>query len=610
MCAFVIVFELDSEVDPTQVGERLLDHLAHRTSGARNQVRRGPVFLGALDAPATNGEARQIQPMRDEDLGIEILFDGRLDNRSELLSSLGAKNGSADSRLALEAYRRWRGECFSELVGPFTMAVIDSERRWLTCGRDALGDRALYYHASPSRLVIASEVAALLQHPDISADHDEQSVARFFAAQAPRLGATFFRDVREVPPGHRLIFENGRLHVSRYWNPADLEPVRYANDVEYVEHFRWLLTESVRCRLRSDVPPPVLMSGGLDSTSVAALAARELDLDGQRSSCVSWVFDRVPGADERAFIEPMVERFGLQSHQIVGDDEWPLRDVQSWPVHADAPWQGLYCRLQNKAYAVARRAGASALLTGEFGDHLFLDPGYWLRDLLVEKRWRDGWTELRKELGDRPVSALFRAGRARSALSRVLGWRGRTRARNWLTARGRELVESTMEHEPMGGRVTSLLDPRAAQAASLEVANASRAGVEIRRPFRDRRLIEWMLSIPAHLLYRPGWTKWILRQAMVGILPERVRCRRQVTSLLPLAVRGLVEKESRTVQGLLDPSDAAWRRYVRADWLAETFPSRLRRNLDGIETVIPWQCLCFELWTARRRGELEPAKVA
>ncbi|MEM7354874.1 MAG: asparagine synthase-related protein [Acidobacteriota bacterium] len=559
--------------------------------------------------PQSKGFFQPIDPVEASKSDLEVLFEGRLDNRPELLRELGLQavdsQSVSDTLLAAEAYRKWGSTCFERFLGPFAMVVRDRAAQRLVAGRDPLGDRTLCYHLGSNVLVIGTQPSAVLRHPAVTSRLDEVTLSHFFAVEAPPSGSTFFADVRELPPGHTLVYDRQGLHMEPFWSPASLPPIRYRDDRQYVDHFRALLTESIRCRMPSTSVPAVLMSGGLDSTSVAALAAGELAKaqPEARLPVVSWVFDELTGADERPFMDPMIERFSLEAHRIHGDEDWPLRDLPSWPIHPDAPSQGLYCRLQNKAYEATKRNATTVLLTGEYGDHLFCDSALWLRGLLAEGRWAESWRALRQELGSQSLSAALRGSPIRGAVARTLGLRPRHPARAWLTATARRHVEGEPVGEPLGGtrrrRQPGALDPRCAHNASLEVANARRAGIEVRRPFRDRRLIEFVLSIPAHLLYRPGWSKWILRQAMTGILPESVRLRRHVSSLLPLAARGLVERESVTVHNLLSAPEALWRRYVRADWLAAVFPHRLRQRQDGIEAVVPWQCLCGELWTQR-----------
>lgn len=517
----------------------------------------------------------------------------------------GGLLGHSDEERVLQAYRRWGTEAFSRLDGAFAVVIEDRELGRVLCARDALGERSLFYRSTAGCLAVAQEPTELLELPGVSRDLDEESLARFFAVRAPRLGASYFADLRELAPGHFLVYdlggtETGEVRTECYWPPEQIEPIRYAKDADYVEQFRSLLTVAVRRRLPASGPASVLMSGGLDSTSVAAVAS-----ESTRLGSMSWVFEELPAADERRFIDPVVKALGLDAEYILGDGGWPLRDLGTWPAYAAAPWQGLYCGLQQEAYRRARSRGVETMLTGEFGDHLFTERAFWLRDSLAAGRFRQAAMQVGAQVveGWSSGSSGYRSPvPLRSALSRTVGWRGpRSKPPGWLTTEAAALV---MRENPLPGpsaRERSLqtppaLDPANALACSLEATHAARFGLEVKRPYRDRRLVEFMLGAPAFLQYRPGWSKWVLREAMKGRLPEAVRTRRHVSTLLPLARRGLVEQEATVVRELLDKKDAAWRRFVRSDWLHESFPRRLQAGQDGIESVIAWQCICLELW--------------
>jgi asparagine synthase (glutamine-hydrolysing) len=556
--------------------------------------------LGHLHFWTTPEEVGERQPLRDPESGLELIFDGRLDNRSELAGRLGLDPGEgaslSDAALALRAFAAWGRDCFARFLGPFVMLVVDSRAGRVVCARDALGDRTLYYHRSPGLLAVASEESALLGLPMVSDAVDELSVARFLAALPPATGSTFFASIRELPPAGVLTMDGDRVTVTRYWRAEDVPPVRHRRDEEWIEHFAGTLADSVACRLRTVGRPVVQMSGGLDSTAVAALASRQLDAAGSAGplATVSWVFDELEGADEREFIEPMAEAFGLDAHLITGDDAWPLADPASWPVSPNAPMQGLYRRLTEATYASCRDLSARTLIGGHFGDQLYTRWPDWLRDLLHEGRLAEAWHGVTAVLAARGPGRRERlAGLARAA-ARVTGLRRRRfPERPWLTAHGQALVAASEEHEPTRRR-HSIVDPMSAQAASREAAFAARVGIDLRRPYRDRRLVELMLSMPAHLVYRRQWPKWVLRKAMGGLLPEAVRLRTRRSSLAPLAVRGLVEREQSTASELLQRSQASWLPYVRRDWLEGHGQKALRA--DGVEAVVAWSCICLELW--------------
>jgi asparagine synthase (glutamine-hydrolysing) len=455
--------------------------------------------------------------------------------------------------------------------------------------------------------VLASEESALLRHPAVSSRLDDGSVARFFAARAPAPEATFFTDIKTLPPGHAMTVGSDQVRRWCYRQVTGQAPCS-CSDQEWTEQMREVLKECVCCRLRSTTTPAVLMSGGLDSTSVAALAARHLQETGaeRRLVTISWVFDETERADERQYIETMISHCRLDGQLIRGDDGWPLAQLETWPTNPNLPNQALYRRLTDRAYSAAHQAGVRVMLTGEYGDHLYFGWLYWLRDLLRAGRIADAWRLIRIELGDQNLPLMLRCIDLLRAAARVLGWHGRRpKAPSWLTRFALDLVGPDLDTEigALGklrrDQARALLDPYNAHSVCLESANASRAGIEVRTPYRDRRLVELALAMPAHLLYRRGWHKWIIREAMRGILPEPVRTRWQETSLAALCMRGLVEREQSSVARILDSDDAIWPQYVRADWLRHTLADQLR--ISGVAAVVIWSCICMELWRRELR---------
>jgi asparagine synthase (glutamine-hydrolysing) len=613
--AFALLFHRDAAPAAERALAPLLARLRHRGPDGQDAVAAGGFALGHLHFWTTPEEVGERQPLADPAAGLHLVFDGRLDNRDELLAALGLGAEArrlSDAALVLAAYRRWGDACLERLLGPCAVAIADARRRRVLCGRDALGDRTLFYVLRPELLAVASEESALLALPGVEPRLDERSLARFFAVEPPAPGDTFFAAVRELPPAHGMAVEPDRVRTWRHWQPPAEPRLRLRRDADYAERFGEVLAASVRARLRTTAPVAVLMSGGLDSTAVAAVAARQLagEAPGRngagRLRAVSWVFDELAGSDERRFIEPVVERWALQPLWVWGDDAWPLAEPATWPRNPNTPLEGLYRRLHERAYAAARSSGAVVVLTGEYGDDLYAGGDHWLADLLREGRLAAAAGGLAAHAWAHGFRRLPTRHRARSAVGRALGRRAGALAPSspqWLlpgpavlAAAGDDPVPSAViARRPWQHR--SLLDPGSARAAAGGLWHAARAGVDARRPYRDRRLVELALDLPAHQLWRPGWSKWVLRQAMCGLLPEPVRLRRVRTSLLPLCARGLLEREADTVRGLLAAPDALWRRFVREDWLARVPGERFRRAADGPELVVPWLCVCAELWT-------------
>jgi len=634
MPGFLLILHRDGSAVPEQVVERLARPLVSSVLAGSA----GPAGRASAAGPGWALLTGGVGLSRGR--GLDLALYGRIDNREEVARALddewrGAveRSPEADARLVHTAYRRWGESCFERLVGPFAVVVVDSAERRVVCGRDALGDRSVIYRLSPGRLLVATHEELLLDHPEVSREVDEGTVARFFAMEPAAPGRTFFADLRELAPGSGLALSVESLDPSsvstpgvyggpprfwRHWRLPDRGTIRYRRESEYAERFRELLAQAVRDRLPdgdSD-PATVLMSGGLDSTAVAALAAGELASRGRRLHTVSWVFDDLPRADEREFMEPTVDALGAEATWILGDDAWPLAGCLASPerhLGPGSPYAAVYRRLRDRSYRAVAGRGGSVLLTGECGDQLFMGAESWLRDLLAERRLVVATREAaRGALG---------AGRGdriglRTAVASVLRVPSPRRGeplveRPWLTAEAQaRLGDRTAEpaswpdwrpaRRPV--QAASVLDPRIAAAVRQESARSAAAGVEVRRPYRDRRLIEMVLAVPAHQLYRPGWPKWLTRQAMRDLLPEGVRRRRRRSSLYPLFRRGVAERERRTVEALLDSPQAWWPRYVRSSWLRGFYPERVTAEVDGAGALVLWQCLTLELWRRRIDG--------
>jgi asparagine synthase (glutamine-hydrolysing) len=614
LSGFIVIYNRDGSPASRASAEQMMLALEHRGPDGSDLQVQSCVALGHQHFRTTPEEDGERQPLSDQGNRFKIVFDGRLDNRKELLAALGLSaaegSGLSDAALTLRAYERWQERCFAHLLGPFAVAIYDSLTRQVVCGRDALGDRTLFYYVDDHALVIASEEQAVLAHPSVSSRLEEAVIAQFYAMQVPTDGRTFFSDVRELLPAHALVVDRATTRLSRYWHiNLDSEPAP-RSDGEYAEQFLALLTESVRCRLRSSSAPAVMLSGGLDSSSVAALAARELAPGGSKRSltAVSWIFEELKECDERYYMNVLASRYSIDSIRFSGDDCWLLRDAGDWPWNPNCPIDNPFRRLKDRLYETAREAGVRTLLTGGFSDSLYTGMEYWLADLIKEHRFLEAWRQASRSSGemDNVTSSGLRrlAGRALDLLpfARRLRPRKQIGRPAWLTPYAQSLLPEDKAGQAMiveGSRLwerKSVTGALAARGVTFELFHTSRAGVEVRDPYRDRRLVEFMLSIPAHQLYNHGHYKYVLRNAMNGLLPEAIRLRTRPSTLAPLFNRGLLEREWQTAQALLNAPDAGWRKYVRAEWLLNE--SRLRSEPDGAEALVPWWCISMQLWRA------------
>lgn len=518
------------------------------------------------------------QPLVDPSGRFALLFDGRLDNREELGAGAGESDAAVVLRLLAEGW-----EALDRLVGPWALLLLDLHEREAHLARDPTGERMLCWHATPTRVLIASEPAVLLTDTNVPRDLDEETLAAFFAVREPEPDATFFRAVKQVPPGWRVTLSVRGEHRHPFWRP-DLSLLR-GSEADSVERFRELLGTAVRAQLRATGPAAVLMSGGLDSTTVAAHAARQSHI-----RAVSWRFRELTAADESAFAQAMMTAAGLEPVWVEGDGCWPLRTIEG--IDPSLPFENPYRPLHAAAFSAAAAGGSRALLTGHFSDEMYHGvDAWWLRDALARGDWPAASRGLRDELRWVSRPDVWTPGLRRTLGVLLLGsaWE---RLRSLRRPRHRPAQVPARHPE----QAETLLSPFALMGIAVEMRRARQQGVELRFPFRDRRLIELALRLPADHLARPGWRKRLVWLAADGYLPDAVRLRRQKSDLGLLFARGIGEREHETVRRLLfGPGPQLWRRWID--------PARLERFLDtartggsGVPTLVFWRCLAVELW--------------
>jgi asparagine synthase (glutamine-hydrolysing) len=605
MSAFAVIYERSNTPGLTGVLERVMERLSHRGPDGHDTLLVGHFALGHWHFWTTPEEVGEHQPLGLIDLPYKIVLDGRIDNRNELFSKLNILptegKSLSDAKLILHAYARWGKHCFEHFIGEYAIVILDEYRGELLCGRDPLGDRTLFYSFKGTRLVIASEPWAVAGEDESVPELNDSAIAHYFALIATQDGQTFFKNIYELLPAHAMLVHISGERTWRYWQPDPSIRLHDRSDEEYAEEFRSLLEESVRVRLRSSTPVGVLMSGGLDSGSVACLAARMLAP--QQLTTISYVFDELTDCDERKYIDAIKEMWGLHSIQIPCDDAWPYKGMENWPRNPNHPDGNAYRLLKERAYRRAHDEGLRVLMPGAFGDELYCGEEDWLADLIADGYLREVARELKRHIyysGLRKTlnSTYFRRA-GRRLLNALPGGRRLRRSEKtsvWLTAdSAAQLIKGENWIDPAFELKTDLLGIGASQDSSYENVNASRHDLELRHPYRDRRLVEFVLSIPAYQLYNLGFYKYILRVAMQGILPQSILSRSQPTSLTPLFSRGL-EREIKLLQADFQDPSTTWRKYVRADWILEHWNRKITPQSDGPSAVVPWLCVSFESW--------------
>lgn len=516
----------------------------------------------------------------DPEAGLWLVFKGRIDNRRELLS--GGSSPGNDAELALALYKRFGVAAFERILGPYACAVVEQRTRRVVMARDRSAGRWLCFHRRDDVLWIADRPAVLrgvTRNPSL----DDETVRRFFQLQEPVPGATFFADVHEAPPGTVLVMD--RDGETRETFPPlkvsdGVEDGRGWSDAAWEARFLSHLDAAVGRRMGLDhgpgESPAVLMSGGLDSTAIAALTAGRLE---KPLTTVSWIFQATPEADERPYIDSVNRHLSSRPLAVDGDSAVP--EPEMLRPSPDGPFEGPYRLLRRRTYerlASSRRV----LFTGEMGDELLATGDRWLGSLL--RRGRGG--EALGEIG--------------SVIRRCRGLRG-------TGLRG--ALRQCLRPAPAGKPDT--LSPFSTWPCHLEAVEAAGYGLEIRRPFLDAALRAFVHSMPAHLIHRPGRPKRILRRALRNRLPAEVLQRSWSSTLLPLPRRFIQRHGPELWNSLLKTPQSRVFDHVDPAQLESLLRGRaLCVERDGPLWVVVWRSLIFELWYRRNIDSMGSAADA
>ena len=497
------------------------------------------------------------QPLRSAS-GAVIAADLRLDNRDDVLGRIGASPQDAmswpDSRVLLTAWEKFGDDAWPMLHGPFAAAIWEPRRQTLTLARDHLGLNVVMWHKNASFFAFATMPKGLFALPDVPREVNEEKFADFLVLNHADHVTTCYRNVFRVAPAHILkVKADGAIETRRYWSPADIKPIRLGSNQAYADGLRECLDRAVRRQMRSSHPVGCYLTGGLDSSSVAAFAARALGEKGKRLAAFTQVprpgFDGpVPAsryADETPYVEAIREAIGNIDVTYVRNDEYDdfaelerLFLVLEGPVRnpTNLGWMLAIPRL-------ARAQGRRVLLGGLHGNYTISWTGWsqavdhLLRGKLLTayRQWRlyyrqspySRWVAFRKLLVEPlvPEPIADWADRRRRP-HRVAPWHDHApinvdfAASTGIDARARQAGHDFLYRMRRGERTLSLRSVD--YAGDWLAAEKAITGVEVRDPTADMDVVSYCFGVPPEQYLAEDVDRSLVRRAMWGLLPETV----------------------------------------------------------------------------------------
>lgn len=624
MCGIAGFVVSSAREDRGELLRRMTAALRHRGPDDEGAYVDDHVALGARRLAVIDLATGQ-QPIANEDGTILVVLNGEIYNFLDVRSRLERRGHRfrtrSDAEVIVHAYEEAGADCVRELDGMFAFALWDASRQSLLLARDRMGEKPLYYYAGPNTFVFGSELRALLQHPDVPRTLSLESIARYLLFDCIPAPHSILTDIAKLPSAHTLVVSPGdKPRLARYWEMR-FRPDDSLGELEWREQLRVQLAASVKSRLVSDVPLGVFVSGGLDSGTIAALAARA----GSPPRTFSIGFEE-PTYDERPFAQQVAEHCGTAHHAIVFSAGEALGLMETVGDLLDEPL-GDASFLPRYTLARKARATVTVALSGDGSDELFCGyptfqadrPARWLRRLLPQALQRAARTVVER-LPDSPrygsvdfLLKQFARGlpfepEVRTQL--LLGGLTPHEQARLLSQSARRALDAFDPYAELTRTMeeTSLRDPvermiyqhcrfyLAGQTLVATDRSTMAAALEVRAPFLDPALVELACRIPTRFKLRGATTKYLLKRTVDHLLPANIINRRKQGLGVPVSawLRGPLRN---ILQERLAPARVSHRGLFEPAAVGQLLGEHLAGQVN--HRKILWSLLMFDAWCDR-----------
>jgi asparagine synthase (glutamine-hydrolyzing) len=618
MCGICGIYDRSGKPVPQDMLVRMNSAIGHRGPDGEGQYLNGNVALGHRRLSIIDLEGGT-QPMGNEDDSIQVVFNGEIYNFVELrveLQSFGhVFKTSSDTEIIVHAYEQWGIDCVSRFNGMFAFALYDSRERSVFLARDHLGIKPLYYTVTGNQVLFASEIKALLQHPEFQRDVDVDALSELFTFRFVPSPKTLFRNVFRLPPGHRMLLSGDKISISRYWDHVPQFRQNW-HEEELIEEYLALLKDSIKIQLRSDVPLGLFLSSGIDSSALLAVmkdhACGPVQTftigfkDGEKTNEVADAHEvaRQFGADHHFLM--------LSSQDYLDHFERYMRDLEEPVGHEAAPAFYFLARLTRSRVKVA--------LTGQGADEPW--AGY---DRYKGVRLSEYYSRLPRIITDGVAPSVGKLPLPMERLKRGIASLGErdiltrfTKIYSFFSADMKaQLYEGTLKERflstPYGTKEAlrrlhsdvAQLDPLSQMlyidtranlpddllmvADKTSMANS----LEVRVPFLDFRLVQFIENLPPSLKLR-GWTgKYLHKRALASWLPSEIVHRKKKGFAHPVA-QWLRQSMKPLVDDCLLSANSSLTRYFNQSYLREM----VRKHHEGKEQYMRhiFLLVSLELW--------------
>lgn len=596
--------------------EHMANAIVHRGPDESGYWESADVSLGMRRLSIIDIDTGQ-QPVFNEDGSIGVVFNGEIYNYPELRAELLRKGHQfrshhSDTEVLVHAYEEYGDDFLHKLNGMFAIALWDAQSRRLILARDRAGVKPLYFSTVQGKLIFASEIKSILQHPAVDRAPNFQALYHYFSFKNIPSPLSAYSDIKQLFPGEKLVFSDGQIEQSLWWQLKFKEDSSLDEEVA-AQHIRELLEDSIKLRMRSDVPFGAYLSGGVDSSSVVAIMSR-LGKQRVKTFCLVYEDEFKNKSADRECAKQISNMYGTDHYEHILSWKEVAESLDDVLSAFDEPFSGVtstyfVTRLISKHVKVALSGDGADELFGSYLPHRLAQPLHYFgsmanrlgrltpdEQLLLEpyanqtKYLREMWSR-GDEVRRRASLNLWDDDAKESLLSDKM-----------LVLAGVEKTESLIRRTYDGAGTSDPLnralyydfkvllpDQVLAFVDRLSMAHS----VEVRTPFLDYRLIEYAATIPGNLKIKNGRSKHILKEAVKELLPAEVINRPKEGFVLPIDI-WLLGKMRDTVEDVLSEERLAHHHLLNAQAVKKI----LHEHFTGKSNHGPriWNLMMFQLW--------------
>ncbi|AWI06375.1 asparagine synthase-related protein [Clostridium drakei] len=565
MGAICGIFSIDGKKVSEEVGLKMMDKISSYHVDKVATWKNREIFFGCAVQYITPESKFEKLPYFDKVTNLAITADAIIDNRTEIFTLFNVPKLEwdyiSDSQLILMAYKKWEEKCPKYLVGDFAFAIWDGNKKELFCARDQTGNRTFYFYHSSNIFAFCTLAKPLFSICQEGKVLNDRWIANFLSLEGPMheidSNETVYKDIKQLLPAYTIRINYNKMVKKQYWDPLNLPKVRFKSDEEYNEAFKKIFFEAVHCRLRSIGPIGIKMSGGLDSGSVACVAAQKLASEGKRLQA----FSAIPFPDyvdylykdyianETEYIEAICKKHkNIDVTYCNSEGKNSFTNVDEYLEFLEQPYKFFRNFFWiNEIESIASKRGCSVLLDGQNGNFTisFGDIGIHLITLYKKVKLLSIHKEITefckfynykyfhvlkvfiKMILPNCIKTLYKKIRGKSEIKESIAvvnpeFKLRWKVDEYFKKLGIGSYQRRYYDLEEARKMT--VDPTVfSQMGGVDTKVSLKYGVISRDPTRDKRVIEFCLGIPEEQYVRKGRERYLIRRAMKEILPDKVR---------------------------------------------------------------------------------------